>query len=79
MSMTGQSTKLAVSGSGSSAKVDATGFIVQDAEMSFDGATVSITAEKTLKLNLGRGASLTYAGDPFIDLESIKNASVSRK
>jgi len=77
--MTGKADSFKVSGKGSSAKVDAAGLQVKDAVMVFSGATVSIDPSKSLELDLGKGADLTYSDNPEIKIVKIQSASVTRK
>ena len=79
MSLSGKASSLKVTGKGNSSKVDASSFAVDDAMLSFSGADVMVNASKSLELELGKGASVNYAGDPDIKIVSIQNATVSRK
>jgi hypothetical protein len=79
LSLSGKADELKVSGKGSSAKIDAASVSVDDVTVSLDAADLTVAPRKKLSLDLGRGASVTYSGDPTIDIVKIQSASVTRK
>ena len=79
LSLSGKAESLKVSGKGSSSKIDALSLNVSSVEVSLDGAELDITPTKTLELDLEKGATVNYAGDPTVKIIQIKNSTVTRK
>ena len=79
LSLSGKANVLNVTGKGGSSKVDAVTMSVEDVNVSLDGADLTVTPAKTLSLDLGKGASVCYSGDPLIKIVKIQNASVTRQ
>ena len=77
--LSGKAEYLDAGGKGTSAKLDASAFPVSNARVSCAGITVLVNASKELELELSKGASVTYSGDPLIKLVSIQSSSVLRK
>ena len=75
----GGSEIIEVTGKGTSAKIDASTFKTGSAIVSMTGISLDIAPESSLELDLGRGAEVSYAGDPAIKIVKIQNASVLRK
>jgi hypothetical protein len=79
LSLSGKSESLNVTGKGGSSKVDAVTMSVDDVVVSLDGADLTVTPGKNLSLDLGKGASVCYSGDPKIKIVKIQNSTVTRK
>lgn len=79
LSLSGKAESLKVSGKGNSSKIDASSLNVNTVEVSLDGAELNVTPGKTLELDLEKGATVNYAGDPAIKIVQIKNSTVTRK
>ena len=79
LSLSGKANILNVTGKGGSSKVDAVTMSVDDVNVSLDGAGLTVAPTKTLSLDLGKGASVCYSGDPLIKIVKIQNASVTRQ
>lgn len=79
LSLSGKTGSLKVSGKGGSSKIDASAMSVDDVTVSLDGADLTVNPGKNLSLDLGKGASVSYSGDPKIKIVKIQNASVTRK
>lgn len=79
MSLSGKTGSLKVTGKGGSSKVEASSVSVDDVTVSLDGAELTVSPGKNLSLDLGKGASVCYSGDPKIKIVKIQNASVTRK
>ena len=79
LSLSGKANILNVTGKGGSSKIDAVSMSVDDVNVSLDGADLTVTPAKTLSLDLGKGASVCYSGDPLIKIVKIQNASVTRQ
>lgn len=79
LSLSGKAGSLKVTGKGGSSKIDAGTMSVDDVTVSLDGAELTVAPGKNLSLDLGKGASVCYAGDPKIKIVKIQNASVTRK
>ena len=77
--LSGSSDKLDVAGKGSSASVDASSLEVDSASLSISGMSASVKARKNLELDLGRGAEVSFSGNPEINIVKIQSASVLRK
>ena len=77
--LSGSSDKLDVAGKGSSASVDASSLEVDSASLSISGISASVKARKNLELDLGRGAEVSFSGNPEINIVKIQSASVLRK
>lgn len=43
------------------------------------GCNLSIAPSRSIKMNLAKGSTLTFTGDPIISIEAIKSASVIKK
>ena len=76
--ITGSAETLAISGKGISSKVDASSFKISDCSLSISGADVKVSASNSIELDLGKGAEVTYSGDPTVKIIKIQNASVLR-
>lgn len=79
LSLSGKAASLKVTGKGGSSKIDATAVSVDDVTVSLDGAELTVNPAKNLSLDLGKGATVNYSGDPKIKIVKIQNASVIRK
>ena len=79
LSLSGKANSLKVTGKGGSSKIDAVTMSVDDVTVSLDGADLTVTPGKNLSLDLGKGASVCYSGDPVIKIVKIQNATVTRK
>ena len=79
VTVSGKSLGLEIVGKGTSAKVDASGLEVKGVVIGVGGVSVDINASDSLELDLGRGAEVTFAGNPEINIVKIQNASVIRK
>ena len=79
LSLSGKTASLKVTGKGGSSKIDATAVSVDDVTVSLDGAELTVNPGKNLSLDLGKGATVNYSGDPKIKIVKIQNASVIRK
>ncbi|MBR5176345.1 MAG: DUF2807 domain-containing protein [Bacteroidales bacterium] len=78
-SISGKSSSLELTGKGTSAKVDASSLKTGKASVSISGASADVSPIESLELDLGRGAEVTFSGDPAINLVKIQSASVIRK
>ena len=76
--LAGSADVLDVNGKGISSRVDASGLKVSRGILSVSGASVKVNASDNLELDLGKGAEVTYTGDPVIKIVKIQNASVLR-
>lgn len=79
LSLSGKANTLKVTGKGGSSKIDAISVSVNDVVVSLDSAELTVAPGKNLSLDLGKGASVCYSGDPKIKIVKIQNASVTRK
>lgn len=79
LSLCGKTTSLNVAGKGGSSKIDAVALSADDVTVSLDGAQLTVNPGMNLSLDLGKGASVCYAGDPKIKIVKIQNATVTRK
>lgn len=79
LSLSGKTGVLKVAGKGGSSKIDASAVSVDDVTVSLDGAELTVNPGNNLSLDLGKGASVSYSGDPKIKIVKIQNASVTRK
>ncbi len=79
LSLAGKASILNVSGTGGSSKIDAVTMSVDDVNVSLDGASLTVTPAKNLSLDLGKGASVCYSGDPLVKIVKIQNATVTRQ
>lgn len=79
LSLSGKAKTLNVTGKGGSSKIDAVSVSVDDVAVSLDGAELTVAPGKNLSLDLGKGASVCYSGDPKIKIVKIQNATVTRK
>lgn len=79
LSLSGKAASLKVTGKGGSSKIDATAVSVDDVTVSLDGAELTVNPAKNLSLDLGKGATVNYSGDPKIKIVKIQNSSVIRK
>ncbi len=79
LSLSGKANALKVTGKGGSSKIDAVSMSVDDVAVSLDGADLTVAPGKSLSLDLGKGASVCYSGDPKITIVKIQNATVTRK
>ena len=76
--LSGAAETLDINGKGISSKVDASGFKVSDSVLSISGAEVKVSASNSIELDLGKGAEVSYSGDPTVKIVKIQNASVLR-
>lgn len=79
LSLSGKANTLKVTGKGGSSKIDAISVSANDVVVSLDSAELTVAPGKNLSLDLGKGASVCYSGDPKIKIVKIQNASVTRK
>lgn len=79
LSLSGKAASLKVTGKGGSSKIDASAVSVDEVAVSLDGAELTVNPAKDLSLDLGKGATVNYSGDPKIKIVKIQNASVIRK
>ncbi len=77
--ISGEAAYLEVNGKGTSAKLDAAQLPVPKARISCSGISVIVNADKELELEIAKGASVTYSGDPVIKVVSIESSSVLRQ
>ena len=77
--LTGSGSVLNISGKGSSAEVDASGFAVESSAIDVAGVTAKVAASGNLELNLDKNSEVTYSGNPKIGIVKILNSSVLRK
>lgn len=69
---------LKVNGTGASSKVDASKFHVLTASISASGTYVNVSADDEIELDLSKGATVHYAGEPRVKIVRIENSSVLR-
>lgn len=79
LNLSGTAASLKVTGSGGSSKIDASGLPVRNATVTLAGSELTVAVDQLLELDLSRGASVTYSGDPAVKIVRIQNASVLRK
>ncbi len=79
LSLSGSAGTLNVTGKGNSSVIDAAALLVDDVNVSMDGAELIVAPGKNLSLDLGKGAGVCYSGDPMVKIVRIQNASVTRK
>ena len=79
LSLSGKANTLKVTGKGGSSKIDAISVSANDVVVSLDSAELTVAPGKNLSLDLGKGASVCYSGDPKIKIVKIQHASVTRK
>lgn len=77
--ISGKASSIKAQGKGGSSVIDASSLSVLDASVAIDGASVMVNPENTLRLDLGKGATVKYTSDPVVTIVSIQNASVTRK
>lgn len=78
LTLSGKAPVLKITGKGS-AKVDASGLSAEDAVLNFSAADVNVKPSDNLELELGKGASVNYIGNPKVKIVSIQSATVTRK
>lgn len=78
LSLSGSAGTLNVTGKGNSSVIDAA-LLVDDVNVSLDGAELTVAPGKNLSLDLGKGACVCYSGDPMVKIVRIQNATVTRK
>ncbi|MBR1928087.1 MAG: DUF2807 domain-containing protein [Bacteroidales bacterium] len=78
-SVSGKASSLELSGKGTSAKVDASALKTGKVSVALTGVSADVSPLESLDLDLGRGAEVSFSGDPVINLIKIQNASVIRK
>lgn len=79
LTLAGKSSSIEVSGKGGSSKVEASNLSVKEAVISLGGATVNVTPSDKLELDLSKGATVNFSGNPQIKLVKIQNATVTRR
>ena len=79
LGLSGKAEALSVTGKSTSAAVDASELKVPGCVITVTGTSVILPASDSLELDLGKGAEVTYAGDPVVKLVKIQNATVLRK
>jgi len=79
VSLSGKAESLDVSGKGTTSKIDASALDIENAIVAATGVSVDLKPSKNLELDLGRGAEVTYAGNPAVNIVKIQSASVLRK
>lgn len=79
LSLSGSAGTLNVTGKGNSSVIDAATLLVDDVNVSLDGAELTVAPGKNLSLDLGKGACVCYSGDPMVKIVRIQNATVTRK
>ncbi len=79
LSLSGSAGTLNVTGKGNSSVIDAAALLVDDVNVSLDGAELTVAPGKNLSLDLGKGACVCYSGDPMVKIVRIQNATVTRK
>ena len=47
--------------------------------VSLSGADASVAPTESIELDLGKGAEITYSGDPSVKIVKIQNATVLRQ
>ena len=47
--------------------------------LSLSGADASVAPTESIEFDLGKGAEVTYSGDPSVKIVKIQNASVLRQ
>ena len=77
--LSGAADNLAVTGKGVSSKVDASAFKVKESTLSVSGTDVRVSASDSIEFDLGKGAEVSYSGDPTVKIVKIQNASVLRQ
>ncbi len=75
----GSSGSFELDGKGISAKVDAIGMPARNVVVSLSGADASVAPTESIELDLGKGAEITYSGDPSVKIVKIQNATVLRQ
>jgi len=78
LTLGGAGFSLIVNGSGASSKVDASKFHVLAASIVASGTSVNVSADDELELDLSKGATVLYAGEPQVKIVRIENSSVLR-
>ena len=79
LTATGSAKKLTITGKGNRAKVDAGAFSTPQASLKIAGPAVTVAVTNALDLELGKGSSVTYAGNPSVNIVSVENSSIYRK
>ncbi len=64
---------------GGSSLIDAGALAVLDAAVAVNSAEVKVNSENTLSLDLGKGAKVSFKGEPVISIVGIQNSSVTRE
>ena len=75
----GNSGSFELNGKGISAKVDVIGMPAKNVVISLSGADASVAPTESIELDLGKGAEITYSGDPSVKIVKIQNATVIRQ
>lgn len=78
LTLGGTGFSLIVNGSGTFSKVDASKFHVLTASIAASGTSVNISVDDELELDLSKGATVLYAGEPQVKIVRIENSSVLR-
>ena len=79
ITLTGKAPSLELTGKGTTAKVDASTLKTGKALVSVTGVSADVSPVESLELDLGRGAEVTFSGDPTVNIVKIQSASVLRK
>lgn len=75
----GKSSSLSLSGKGTTANIDASALKTGKAMIALTGVSADVSPVESIELDLGRGAEVSFSGDPVVNLVKIQSASVLRK
>ena len=79
ISLSGKAPSLELSGKGTTAKVDASALKTGKAIVALTGVSADVSPVESIELDLGRGAEVSFSGDPSVNIVKIQSASVLRK
>lgn len=79
VTLSGKAPSLELTGKGTTAKVDASALKTGKALIALTGISADVSPVESIELDLGRGAEVSFSGDPTINLVKIQNATVLRK
>ena len=79
ISLSGKAPSLELSGKGTTAKVDASALKTGKAIVALTGVSADVSPVESIELDLGRGAEVSFSGDPSVSIVKIQSASVLRK
>lgn len=79
ISLSGKAPSLELSGKGTTAAVDASALKTGKAIIALTGVSADVSPVESIELDLGRGAEVSFSGDPSVNIVKIQSASVLRK